>query len=67
MPSETIPMDAAARALNVTTSFVARLVESGKIRSENGLPNRVDIDRLAADALADTAIANITRERKGRR
>jgi hypothetical protein len=46
IPSETITVADAARALNVTTAFVARLVESGKIRSENGLPNRGDIDRL---------------------
>lgn len=46
MPTDTITPYEAAHALNVSPSFITRLVESGKIRSENGMPNRLDIDRL---------------------
>jgi len=47
IPADAMTADDAARALNVSPSFISRLIESGKVRSENGLPNRTDIDRLS--------------------
>lgn len=55
LPPETMTPSEAARELNVSIEFIARLVESGKIRSVNGLPNRLDIDRL-------TKVTNESRE-----
>lgn len=37
----------ASQYLQVSTAFIARLVESGKVRQENGQPYRADIERLA--------------------
>lgn len=36
----------ASQALTVSPEFIRRLIESGKVRSENGLPYRADIEKL---------------------
>lgn len=43
---ETMPVSEAGRTLNVSSAFIERLIETGKIRATNGQPFRADIERL---------------------
>ena len=46
IPSDAMTLADAARELNVSPAFITRLIESGKIRADSGMPNRFDIERL---------------------
>lgn len=43
----TMPIEQASRELAVSQEFISRLIESGKVRSENGAPYRADIEKIA--------------------
>lgn len=44
----TMPIETACKLLGVSVEFIERLIEAGKVGSEDGLPYRADIERIAA-------------------
>ncbi|WNM64562.1 hypothetical protein SEA_MIDNIGHTRAIN_75 [Arthrobacter phage MidnightRain] len=44
----TMTIEQACRELAVSPTFIERLIESGKVRAENGAPYRADIERIGS-------------------